>query len=114
MEVGLDNWSGGDTRAWGRGSLGGGRGPGGREMAKPPLTRPGPSRPRAREDAFPASREFSRPEPRVCSGTDGSCRLPGSSGAFLCGGETAPPPPLRGCSAVAEGGGDGVPPAGSA
>lgn len=52
--------------------------------------------------------EFSRPARRVCSGTAGSCGLPGPGREFLFGrGTTAPH--LGGCSEVAGGGGHGVP-----
>lgn len=56
--------------------------------------------------SFPGlSREF-------CSVTAGSCRFPGPGRSFLAG--ESDYPPLRGCSAVAGGGGDGIPAAGSA
>lgn len=83
-------------------------------MAKPPLTRPGPSRPRAREDAFPASQEFSLPEPESLLGNCRELPAPGLQWGVSLRGRNGAAPPLRGCSAVAEGGGDGVPPAGSA
>lgn len=73
--MGLGGWSGGDSRAWGRGLLVG-RDPGGREAAKPSHARPGPLLPRAHEDAFPASPEFSRPEPRVLLGNCGELPVP--------------------------------------
>lgn len=102
-------WAGaGQTPCVGQGLAGvAGRGPGRREVAKPPRTRPGPLSPRSREDASLASPEFSRPEPRVCSGTAGSCRLPGLQ-CLVSLRERNDYLPVRGCSAVVGGGGGGV------
>lgn len=53
-----------------------------------PLDSRGPLSLGASEDAFPPATEFSLSERRVCSGTAGSCWLPGSAGEFLFGRET--------------------------